>query len=215
MVRDPRMGAARRVPRPRVLRRRLRTCYWRVHRWTCLTGGRGRRTSWRGGERGGLLNTTENAVLDRGDTVTIIRANSIEESEMGNKISGAMEAISKQYAPDEDTAWVWMRKANDAGWTWGMHGHRVPGAQATTSIVGFSNGDGVYVGITIFAGKVWWSWFTGEEWGPGGRALCLSGHRARHETPIAAIAEYELSQGCNGELDYEIHDVGQLKDANS
>ncbi len=139
-----------------------------------------------------LLSTTENAVLDRGDTFRIIR--NTEESEMGNKISRAMEAITKQYAPDEDAAWAWMRKANDAGWTWGMHGHRVPGAQATTSIVGFSNGDGVYVGITLFAGKVWWSWFTGEEWGPGGRDLCLSGHRARHETPIAAIAEYELSE---------------------
>jgi hypothetical protein len=160
-----------------------------------------------------LLRTTENKVLDMGDTFRIIR--NTEESDMGNKISRAMEAITKQYAPDEDTAWVWMRKANDAGWTWGMHGHRVPGAQTSTPIVGFSNGDGVYVGITLFAGKVWWSWFTGEEWGPSGRDLCLSGHRARHETPIAAIAEYELSQGCNGELDYEIHDVGQLKDANS
>ena len=163
----------------------------------------------------GLLNTTENAVLDRGDTVTIIGANSIEEIEMGNKISRAMEALTKQYAPDEDAAWAWMRKANDAGWTWGMHGHSVLGAQAPTPIVGFSNGNGVYVGITLFAGKIWWGWFTGEEWGPSGRGLCLSGHRARHETPIAAIAEYELSRGCNGELDYEIHDVGQLKDANS
>lgn len=141
-----------------------------------------------------LLNTTENAVLDRGDTVTIIRANSIEESDMGNKISRAMEAITKQYAPDEDAAWAWMRKANDAGWTWGMHVHRVPGEKAPTSIVGFSNGNGVYVDITLFAGKIWWSWFTGEEWGPRGRDLCLSGHRARHETPIAAIAEYELSE---------------------
>ena len=137
-----------------------------------------------------LLGSTENAVLHMGDTCKIIR--NTEESDMSTKVARAMEAITKQYAPDEDTAWVWMRKANDAGWTWGMHGHRVPGAQATTSIVGFSNGDGVYVGITIFAGKVWWSWFTGEEWGPGGRDLCLSGHRARHETPIAAIAEYEF-----------------------
>jgi hypothetical protein len=63
-----------------------------------------------------------------------------------------------------------------------------------SQITGFSNGDGVYVGITLFAGKIWWSWFTGEEWGPKGRDLCLSGHRARHETPIAAIAEYELSE---------------------
>lgn len=139
-----------------------------------------------------LLDTTENAVLDMGDTFRIIR--NTEESDMGNKISRAMEAITKQYAPDEDTAWVWMRKANDAGWTWGMHVHRVPGAQTSTPIVGFSNGNGVYVGITLFAGKIWWGWFTGEEWGPSGRGLCLSGHRARHETPIAAIAEYELSE---------------------
>ena len=139
-----------------------------------------------------LLNTTENAVLDRGDTFKIIR--NTEESDVSTKVARAMEAITKQYAPDEDTAWVWMRKANDAGWTWGTHGHRVPGAQAPTSIVGFSNGNGVYVDITLFAGKIWWSWFTGEEWGPRGRDLCLSGHRARHETPIAAIAEYELSE---------------------
>lgn len=139
-----------------------------------------------------LLNTTENAVLDRGDTFKIIR--NTEESDVSTKVARAMEAITKQYAPDEDTAWVWMRKANDAGWTWGMHVHRVPGAKAPTSIVGFSNGNGVYVDITLFAGKIWWAWFTGEEWGPGGRDLCLSGHRARHETPIAAIAEYELSE---------------------
>lgn len=139
-----------------------------------------------------LLRTTENKVLDTGDTFNIIR--NTEESDMSTKVARAMEALTKQYAPDEDTAWAWMRKANDAGWTWGTHGHKVPGAQAPTSIVGFSNGNGVYVGITLFAGKIWWSWFTGEEWGPGGRDLCLSGHRARHETPIAAIAEYELSE---------------------
>lgn len=139
-----------------------------------------------------LLRTTENKVLDTGDTFNIIR--NTEESDMSTKVARAMEALTKQYAPDEDTAWAWMRKANDAGWTWGTHGHKVPGAQAPTSIVGFSNGNGVYVDITLFAGKIWWSWFTGEEWGPRGRDLCLSGHRARHETPIAAIAEYELSE---------------------
>jgi len=139
-----------------------------------------------------LLRTTENKVLNTGDTFKIIR--NTEESDMSTKVARAMEALTKQYAPDEDTAWAWMRKANDAGWTWGMHGHRVPVTKATTSIIGFSNGDGVYVGVTLFAGKIWWSWFTGEEWGPRGRDLCLSGNRARHETPIAAIAEYELSE---------------------
>ncbi len=139
-----------------------------------------------------LLRTTENKVLDTGDTFNIIR--NTEESDMSTKVARAMEALTKQYAPDEDTAWAWMRKANDAGWTWGTHGHRVPVTKATTSIIGFSNGNGVYVDITLFAGKIWWSWFTGEEWGPRGRDLCLSGHRARHETPIAAIAEYELSE---------------------
>lgn len=139
-----------------------------------------------------LLGSTENAVLHMGDTFKIIR--NTEENEMSTKVARAMESITKQYAPDEDTAWAWMRKANDAGWTWGMHGHRVQGAQAPTSVIGFSNGDGVYVGITLFAGKIWWAWFTGEDWGSRGRDLCLSGHRARHETPIAAIAEYELSK---------------------
>lgn len=160
-----------------------------------------------------LLGSTENAVLHMGDTFNIIR--NTEESDMSTKVAHAMTTITKRYAPDEDTAWVWMRKANDMGWTWGMHSHKKVGVQTATPVVGFSNGDGVYVGITLFAGKIWWAWFTGAEWGPKGRDLCLSGHRARHETPIAAIAEYELAHGGNGALDYEIHDVGQLEDANS
>lgn len=163
-----------------------------------------------------LLHTTENKVLDMGDTFKIIR--NTEESDMSSKVAHAMTAITKQYAPDEDFAWAWIRKANEMGWVWGMHSHRtknIVGQSDMSQITGFSNGNGVYVGITLFAGKIWWAWFTGAEWGPKGRDLCLSGHRARHETPIAAIAEYELAHGGNGALDYEIHDVGQLEDANS
>ncbi len=141
----------------------------------------------------------------KGDTVTVTNTKSEKESDMSSKVAHAMTAITKQYAPDEDSAWAWIRKANEAGWVWGAHAHKV-GPQAPTPVIGFYNGGGVYVGITLFAGKIWWAWFTGEEWGPKGRDLCLSGHRARHETPIAAIAEYELAHGGS---------KGALKDANS
>jgi hypothetical protein len=144
---------------------------------------------WEWSQRLLRFKSPTNKVLDMGDTFKIIR--NTEESDMSSKVAHAMTAITKQYAPDEDFAWAWIRKANEMGWVWGAHAHKV-GSLAPTPVIGFSNGDGVYVGITLFAGKIWWSWFTGEEWGPGGRDLCLSGHRARHETPIAAIAEYEF-----------------------
>ena len=110
-----------------------------------------------------------------------------------------MDTLVRQYAPDADTAWAWMRQAHEMGWEWGNHvlggptpkdplGQRVNNSVATA----FSNGAGVYVGICLVGGAVRWGWFRDHEWGPRGRDMVLSGDRSHHETPIAAMAEFAL-----------------------
>lgn len=110
-----------------------------------------------------------------------------------------VDTLVKQYAPDADTAWEWMRKAHEMGWEWANHPLGGPNAEyplgqrvSKTIATAFSNGAGVYVGICLVGGAVRWGWFRGEEWGPKGRDMVLSGSRSHHETPIAAIAEYAL-----------------------
>jgi len=110
-----------------------------------------------------------------------------------------MDTLVKQYAPDADTAWAWMRQAHEMGWEWGNHALGGPtasdplGQRVTKSIaMAFSNDAGVYVGICLVGGAVRWGWFRATEWGPGGRDLVLAGDRNHHETPIAAIAEFAL-----------------------
>lgn len=110
-----------------------------------------------------------------------------------------MDTLVKQYAPDADTAWSWMRQAHEIGWEWGNHSIGGPsasdplGQRVSKSIAtAFSNDAGVYVGICLIGGAIRWGWFRAAEWGPRGRDLVLSGDRNHHETPIAAIAEYTL-----------------------
>lgn len=110
-----------------------------------------------------------------------------------------MDTLVKQYAPDADTAWAWMRQAHEMGWEWGNHALGGPtasdplGQRVTKSIAtAFSNDAGVYVGICLVGGAVRWGWFRATEWGPRGRDLVLAGDRNHHETPIAAIAEFAL-----------------------
>jgi hypothetical protein len=95
---------------------------------------------WEWSQRLLRFKSPTNKVLDMGDTFKIIR--NTEESDMSSKVAHAMTAITKQYAPDEDFAWAWIRKANEMGWVWGAHAHKV-GSLAPTPVIGFSNGDGV------------------------------------------------------------------------
>src|SRR5574343_1438557 len=95
--------------------------------------------------------------------------NSFKEQGMTHK--RAMEAMLKQYAPDEDTAWSWIRRGQELGWTWGLHD-----AERTKAIA-FTQDEAVYVGICIVAGRVMWAWWTRKEWGTIGRGLILGGHR--------------------------------------
>jgi hypothetical protein len=114
----------------------------------------------------------------------------------------AVEALTKQYAPDEDTAWQWMRKAHEMGFTWG---HNVLQGGPTASdplgqrsrpkqgiAMSFSDGS-VHVGITLVAGAVRWAWFTDMEWGEDGRSLVLAAKRNHYPDPVAAIADWTLS----------------------
>lgn len=110
-----------------------------------------------------------------------------------------MDTLVKQYAPDADTAWNWMRAAHEIGWEWGNHNIGGPsasdplGQRVSKSIAtAFSNDAGVYVGICLVGGLIRWGWFRAEEWGPRGRDLVLAGDRNHHDTPIAAIAEFAL-----------------------
>ncbi len=108
----------------------------------------------------------------------------------------ATQSLVKQYAPDEDTAWAWMRQAFEIGWTWGEHSIGKPSpsdplSNRSTIALSFSNGE-VFVGITLVGGQIRWAWFTAQEWGQRGRDLVLGGHRNHHADPITAITEYTL-----------------------
>ena len=156
-----------------------------------------------------LKTVTADGWVDVGNTLTIDFSAITDEAVLPSKMRDkrkeqamarkVMDTLVKQYAPDADTAWDWMRKAHDMGWEWGMHSLGGPtasdplGQRVNKNIAtAFSNGDGVYVGICIVASAVRWGWFRAAEWGPRGRDLVLSGDRLHHETPIAAIAEYAL-----------------------
>ena len=126
---------------------------------------------------------------------------SLTREERSNKAMAKrlVDTLVKQYAPDADTAWAWMRQAHEIGWEWGNHGIGGPtasdplGQRVTESIAtAFSNDAGVYVGVCLIGGKIRWGWFRAAEWGPRGRDLVIAGDRNHHETPIAAIAEYSL-----------------------
>lgn len=148
----------------------------------------------------GMQNSEVN--LRQGDTCNIVMegitppAPKKEEAVMKKSV---VDTLVKQYAPNADLAWEWMRNAHEMGWVWGNHmiggptaadplGQRVPKAAAPA----FSNGAGVYVGICIAAGALRWGWFRAEEWGARGREMVLSGSKSHFETPIAAIADYSL-----------------------
>lgn len=126
---------------------------------------------------------------------------SLTREERSNKAMAKrlVYTLVRQYAPDADTAWDWMRKAHEMGWEWGNHmlggpsasdplGQRVSKSIATS----FTNGAGVYVGIALVSGEVRWGWFRAKEWGPRGRDLVLAGNRSHHPDPISAITEYTL-----------------------
>lgn len=114
----------------------------------------------------------------------------------------AVEALTKQYAPDEDIAWQWMRKAHEMGFTWSNH--MLKGGPSASDPLGqrsspkqgiamsFSDGS-VHVGITLVEGAVRWAWFTDKEWGEEGRSLVLSAKRNHYPDPVAAITDYLLS----------------------
>ena len=154
-----------------------------------------------------LIYNNPNAQLSVGDSFTVTSAPSVPASvsmEIDERSSKAMakrlmDTLVKQYAPDADTAWAWMRQAHEIGWEWGNHSIGGPsasdplGQRVSKSIAtAFSNDAGVYVGICLVGGAIRWGWFRAAEWGPRGRDLVLSGDRNHHETPIAAIAEYTL-----------------------
>lgn len=111
----------------------------------------------------------------------------------------AMQALVQQYAPNEDTAWGWMRRAYEMGWMWGnqpigIDKDTIPvGQRAARSVAtAFHNGRSIYVGIVLVAGEIRWAWFTDKEWGAHGRDLVLGGYRNHHPDPITAITEYTL-----------------------
>lgn len=113
----------------------------------------------------------------------------------------AVEALTKQYAADEDTAWQWMRKAHEMGFTWGHNVLHSPSASDPSGqrprpkqgiAMSFSDGS-VHVGITLVAGAIRWAWFTDKEWGEDGRSLVLSAKRNHYPDPVAAIADWTLS----------------------
>lgn len=125
-----------------------------------------------------------------------------------------MDTLVKQYAPDTDTAWDWMRKGHELGWEWNLHSFngvsvKDPLGQrgSKTMAPAFSNGAGVFVGICIVAGRVCWAWFREEEWGAPGRELVLSGNRNHFPDPVAAITDYSLlGEGAPREKD-SLNDV--------
>ena len=153
-----------------------------------------------------IMSKQESTDVRAGETLTV-QMNGIgplpsqKRDERKEKVMAkrVMDTLVKQYAPDTDTAWDWMRKGHELGWEWNIHSfngvsHKDPLGQrgSKTMAPAFSNGAGVFVGICIVAGRVCWAWFREEEWGPKGRDMVLSGSRSHHETPIAAIAEYAL-----------------------
>lgn len=116
-----------------------------------------------------------------------------EEMAKGN----AMDVLVKQYAPSKEDAWDWVRTAYDMGWNWGIVAiggvsAKDPLGQRQKSVApAFSNGV-IYVGVCIVAGVVRWAWFREDEWGRRGKEMVLNGDRAYFDTPIAAIADYQL-----------------------
>ncbi len=153
-----------------------------------------------------IINNNANAQLSVGDHFTItsdptmLPSADVEERSNKKMAKRLMDTLVKQYAPDADTAWAWIRQAHEIGWEWGNHsigglwasdllGQRVTKKALATA---FSNDAGVYVGICLVGGMIRWGWFRAEEWGARGRDLVLSGDRNHHDTPIAAIAEYTL-----------------------
>lgn len=164
-----------------------------------------------------LIYNNPNAQLSVGDSFTVTSEPSVpasvskarEERSKKTMAKRLMDTLVKQYAPDADTAWAWMRQAHEIGWEWGDHsiGQRVSKSIATA----FSNDAGVYVGICLVGGAIRWGWFRAAEWGRRGKEMVLNGDRAYFDTPIAAIADYQLK----GEVEPAKADLADVFDGAS
>lgn len=76
-----------------------------------------------------MKTVTADGRVDVGSTLTIDFSAITDEAVLPSKMRDkrkeqamarkVMDTLVKQYAPDADTAWDWMRKAHDMGWEWG------------------------------------------------------------------------------------------------